>query len=506
LNSKINDSSKISLTIRTMKATLWSGASKFAGLGLQIGIGAFLARLLFPEDFGLIGMVAVFSGIVGLFRELGLGSAIIQKKDATEEHLSSVFFINILAGVILSLVMVILAPEIAYFYNEKRLMNITMVLGTRFFISSFGIVQRTLLTKKLEFKKIAIIEMSSEALAGVLAIFLAFWGMGVWSLVLQTIVSNTISVILLWLWSSWRPSFIFHWSRLKELSRFSLNLLGFSFVNYFSRNLDNLLIGKYLGAASLGFYGKAYSFMLMPIYNISWTMNDTLFPAFSQIQEDIPKIREKYMQITRYISMLTFPLMMGLMVLAPEFIRILYGNKWERSIILLQILCPVGMMQSILTTVGCIFLSQGRTDIQFKWSIFSTVAVTISFLVGIRWDIEGVAIAYCIISFILMFPNFFIAFRLINLPIYKFFRNLLLTLVSAIGMAIIVFGCRMYLKISLQANDVVTFITCFVVGVASYVGLICILGRKLLQEFFELVMHLKNPSKISSEVEFAENS
>ena len=492
LNTKISDNSKLSLTFRTFKAVIWSGASQITGLVLQIGIGAVLARLLFPKDFGLLGMVAVFAGFVGMFQELGLGAAIVQRKDITEKHLSSVFLLNIFAGLILSLIMIGLAPGIAYFYNEKRLALIAMILGTRFFLSSFGIIQRTLFTKQLEFKKLAIVDIVSEAIAGIIAIFLALKGLGVWSLVVQALVSSIVSVFILWFWSQWRPSLTFCWKSLKELFGYGLNLMGFRFVNYFSRNLDNLLIGKFLGAASLGFYGKAYNLMLMPIQNISWTISRALFPAFSIIQDDLPKVREKYLQTNKYISMITFPMMMGLLVLAPETIRILFGHKWENSIILLQILCPVGMLQSISTSVGTIYMSQGRTDVQLKWSIFASIITVLAFAIGIRWGVVGVAIAYFISSYALVLPCFYIAFRIIKLPMGVFLQNFILPTISSIIMALIVFVCRTYIKHSFQTGDFVTLISCFIVGVAIYIIFLGIFGRRLIKEFLGIFQKTKN--------------
>ena len=325
LESKPTDILRRSLVSQTMRGVGWSGISQVTKFVLQIVIGAILARLLLPSDFGLIGMVAVFSGVVGMFADLGLGSAIIQRKDVSEEHLSSVFFLNIFAGLMLSLLMLGLAPGIAYFYKENKLVSIGMVLGTRFFISSFAIVQRSLFAKKIDFKKIATAEVTSESLGGGLAIFLALSGMGAWSIVIQSVTSSTVNVILLWSLSKWRPRLIFRWDRLKELLGFSLNLLGSRFINYFARNSDNLLIGKFIGATALGYYNKAYTLMLLPLDNISWVFSGVLFPALSSIQNDIPKIRDKYLQSTRYISAVTFPIMLGVMIVAPELIKILYG-------------------------------------------------------------------------------------------------------------------------------------------------------------------------------------
>lgn len=480
------------LVSQTLKGIGWSGVSQFVRLSLRFIISAVLARLLSPRDFGLVGMVAVFSGFISIFRELGLGAAVIQRKDITEEHLSSVFLLNIIAGLFLTLVMIGLAPGIAYFYKEKRLIPITMVLGTRFFISSFAIVQQTLLTKWFEFKKLAIIEISTMALAGGVAIILAFSGAGVWSLVLQSVIFSLLSVIFLWSWSSWRPRLMFYWRRVKELFRFSFNLLGFRFVNYFCRNLDNLLIGKFLGAAALGYYDRAYNLMLLPLDNISSVLSRVMFPAFSAVQDDLGKVREMYLRATRYISVITFPMMLGLFVVAPEFIRVLFGPKWDRSIFLFQVLCLVGMVQSIATTVGWIYLSQGRTDILLRWGIFSTAIIASSFFIGVRWGVEGVAVAYATASFALSYPCFYIPFRLIKLKMRYFLHNFILTGSISFAMAIVVYGCRYYLKYILHSGDIMILLSCVGLGSIIYISLLWTFGRRL----FEEIRRLKIRSKL----------
>ena len=487
-----NDNSQTSLTSRTMKGVGWSTTSQICRFVFQFIVSAILARLLLPRDFGLIGMVAIFSGIIGMFSEIGLGAAIIQRSDTTEEHLSSVFWLNVVSGLVLMLIMMGLAPGIAFFYSEKQLTSIAAVLGIPFFLSSFGIVQRTLFTKQLDFKKLTIVEIVSMVVSSAIAISLAFYGVGVWSLVAQSLSGCTISVVLLWCLSAWCPCLLFKWDRIRELLGFSLNLLGFSFVNYFNRNVDNLLIGKFLGPSALGFYNQAYKLMLLPLSNISGSLGRVLFPAFSTIKNEHQKTREVYLRATRYISAVTFPIMLGLLVVAPEFILVVFGSKWKRSIFLLQVLCTVGIRQSIGATLGWIYLSQGRTDVLFKWGILSVSIIAASFFIGIRWDVEGAAIAYATAPLLIMFPAYYIPFRLINLPMGKFFRNFILTFTTSLGMMAIVFGLRFYLKHSLQANDVVTLFLCIGVGAVSYVGLLMLFGRQLLREIWLLMLQMKS--------------
>jgi O-antigen/teichoic acid export membrane protein len=486
----------VTLTTKTIKGVGWSGISQITRLLLQLGVTAILARLLTPNDFGLLAMVVVFTNLIMIFRDFGLTAALIQRKKITEEHLSSCFWINILMGFLLTLILIFLAPLISHFYNEVKLIRIIMILASIFFISSFGVVQIAFFTKEMNFKSLAIVETSAIAISGITAIVLAFSGFGVWSLVYQQIVSNLVRVFFLWIFSSWKPKLIFRWLRVKELLGFGLNLIGFNFVNYFNRNLDNLLIGKFLGSAPLGFYNLAYQLLLFPLSNISSVIGRVMFPSLSMIQDDKNRVCYIYIKATRYIASITFPLMMGILVVAPQFIIVIFGLQWQRSIFLVQIIALVGLWQSIGSTVGWIYQSQGRTDILFKWGLFSVIIITTAFIIGLRWDIEGVSVAYAIATLILAYPNFAIPFKLIDLKFNYFIKQFNTIFLATVGMGIVVFILRLFMETRLKENNLVILITTAIVGVVSYTGLLFLLDKNLYKEIFQLFKHLKSPSLI----------
>ena len=481
----------LNLREKTVKGVGWSGISQIVRLIIQFGVTAILARLLTPNDFGLLAMVVVFTNFVMIFRDFGLTAAIIQRKELTEEHLSSCFWINILVGLLLTLILVFLAPLISHFYSEPRLIRIIMILASIFFISSFGVIQIALFMKEMNFKSLAIVEILSVVISGTMAIVLAFSGFGVWSLVYQQIVSNLVRVFFLWIFSSWKPKLIFRWLRVKELLGFGFNLIGFNFVNYFNRNLDNLLIGKFLGSTPLGFYNLAYRLLLFPLGNISSVIGRVMFPGLSMIQDDKSKVCSAYIKATRYIAVITFPLMIGLFVVAPQFIIVIFGFQWERSIFLLQILAIVSLMQSIGSTVGWIYQSQGRTDILFKWGLFSVTIITIAFVIGLRGNVEGVTIAYAIAMLILAYPSFAIPFKLINLKVSFFVKQFRSIFLAAIGMGSIVFILRYYMETILSEDDLVILIATVIVGMISYTSLLFLLDRNLYKEIFQLFKQLK---------------
>ncbi|MCK4524844.1 MAG: MOP flippase family protein [Candidatus Andersenbacteria bacterium] len=482
----------MNLKTKTIQGVGWSGMSQAIRLLLHFIVIAILARLLTPKDFGLLAMTVVFTGFVMTFCDFGITAALIQHKKLTEEHLSSSFWINVLTGFVLTLLLIIVAPLIANFYNESRLTLIISVLSLTFFIYSFSVVQTALFTKELDFKSLAVVEISAVLISGIIAIILAFSGFGVWSLVWQQLISIFVKVIFLWKLSDWKPKFLFKWQRFKELLWFGLNLTGFSFVNYFKRNFDDLLIGKFFGPISLGFYNLAYQLLLFPLSNISQVIGRVMFPSLSIIQSDKDKMRYSYLKATRYIAVITFPLMVWFLVVAPQFIRVVFGSQWERSIFLVQIFALVGLMQSIGTTVGWIYQSQGRTDIMFRWGIFTSIVTAAAFILGLRWNIEGVAIACAITGLFLTYPNFAIPFKLIDLKFSHFVKQFKSIFLATLGMGGIVFVFSAFMENVLGANNLIILVLAMVVSVMSYFSILFISDRLFCYEIFYLLKQLKS--------------
>ena len=420
---------------QTLSSIEWSAGAQIAKQVLQFIISVILIRLLTPKDFGLIGMIMVFIGFAGLFSELGFGAALIQKKEIEERHLSSIFWLNIATGLILTGIMLAIAPVIATFYNEPRLKLLTMVLSATFFIGSLSIVQKAILTRSMNFRVLTIVETSAMSIAGIFAIILAFLGFGVWSLVWQSIVSAIIGVIILWVLSDWKPCLQFNKNAAKELLGFSGNLLAFNVFNYWARNVDDLLIGKVIGSSGLGIYNRAYHLMLIPLSQISSVVGKVMFPMLSKIQDDKVRVKHLYLSTISIIALITFPMMMGLLVVADSFVLALFGQKWIEVIPVLQIFCLLGLAQSIGTTVGWIYQSQGRTDWMFWWGIAAGTVSIISFIIGISiGSIMAVAYCYAIANILLFYHNLTIPGKLINMTFSDVVRS-----VSG------VFGCAVFM-------------------------------------------------------------
>ncbi|MFK7803304.1 MAG: MOP flippase family protein [Anaerolineae bacterium] len=477
------------LRSKTMVGISWTMFSQISRQVTRLIIDIILARFLAPDAYGLIGMVTVFTGFALIFTDMGFGAALVQKKDATEKHYNSIFWLNSLTGLVLTILFIVGAPLIASFYDQELLVPVTILIAFNFFIGSLGLIHKTLLRKMMDFRKLAIVELSALFIAGCIGVAMALTGYGIWSLAWQSVIMTFLTTIFLWIVSTWRPRRIYDSGAVKELFAFSGNLLGFQAANYWLRNGDYLLIGRFLGEIALGIYTKSYMLMLVPLRLISSNISQVMFPAFSVIQDDHKRIANIYLKITRTIAMITFPLSLGLWSVADEFVAVVFGEQWLAMIPVLRYLCIVGMMQSIGTLNGNLYLSQGRTDLQFKVGMIIGVLGLIFIYFGLQFGIVGVAIAYTVFSIIVFFPSVGIAVNLIGLHVYDVVKNLFPLLIYASTMAAIVTGVGLILP-----TDLIVWVQLVIkvlVGGLSYVGLILIFKPQAYSDILELVLSQK---------------
>jgi len=399
------------------------------------------ARLLSPDDFGIFAILMIFVGFLRIFSDMGTGAALIHIKDPSDKLLSSVFYLNLFIGLVLSVSMILMSGPIALFFETPKIKMLLEVISITFIIASFGIVQKALYEKHLNFKTVTIIESFSTFVSLVIGISAAFYGLGVFSLVLQTLSASIILVILLWIYSDWKPMFYFSLDEIKYIWEFTKNLSLFNFINYFARNADNFLIGKFLGSPALGVYSVAYKIMLYPLANVSRTLIRILFPAFAKIQDDNEKFQKIYLRIIFFIALITFPLMLGLMATADILVSVLFGDKWENLYILLIILSPIGMIQSIVTTTGSIYMAKGNTKTLMRIGLVSSTVTVLFFIAGLPFGVEGVAFFYLVANLIMLYPVLKISWSQIDLTVKRgiseVFPILIISIVMAIGVVLV---------------------------------------------------------------------
>jgi O-antigen/teichoic acid export membrane protein len=463
----------------------WSTISQFSRQIMGLVTTVTLAKLLLPSDFGLVGMATIATGFVGIFGDLGTSSAIIQRKNISDSLLNSLFWINVVFGLLAMLIILAIAPLIAGFYQEPRVTLVLRVLSLNFLISSVSNIQKTLLERKLAFNTSAKVEISAVLSGAVVGISSAIVGWGVWSLVAQTIAVTSITTLLLWKFTEWKPKFMYSWKAVEEVRSYSLNLTAFSIFNFFERNADNIIIGKFLGAQDLGYYTLAYRLMLYPLQSISAIISRVMFPLFSSLQDDNTKFGQAYLRANSTIALISFPLMLGLWALVEPFILTFFGKQWQPVILLLLILAPVGMIESIMTTSGMIYQAKGRTDLMFRWGIGAGTYLIIAFLIGLNWGVVGVAAAYAIASFTMAYPLFAIPFSLIQLPM----RKLGIALSRPFAASLIMLGVLLGLKFLLPANLSSVWVLGILVPIGCIVYLLAswLINREQLQQLLDVV-------------------
>ena len=453
----------------------WSFIDQILSQIIFLVFSIFLARILTPAMFGIVGMITIFSNFAILFIDLGFSAALIQKKEVSPAQYSSVFWLNIGIGFFMYALFYISAPMISQFYNQPELIIYIRVICLSFIITSLSAVQANLLIKELQFKKKVIINWIAMLIGYVVAFVLAYKGYGVWALVMMTLTTAMLNSIMYWIVSKWTPLFVFEWNTIKELSNYGFNFLGDSSVNYWSRNFDNFIIAKVLGSNDLGIYTRAYSLMLLPLRNVTTIVTKVMFPAFSQKQDDLQVLKKYYLDIIQYIALITFPLMIGLSLVSKEFVLLFFGNKWSAMIPILSILSGLGAIQSIVSLNGLIYNSLGKVNIAFRVSILTNIVLIIAFVIGVNYGLIGVAYSYLIASALLLIPMYKIAIKQLSISLLEVFDVLRGIMFATLMMAIVLIVINNYTELSLIAGLILKIL----ISAAVYLLLIVFFEKEL---------------------------
>lgn len=458
----------MNLKEKAIKGVLWTGLSKFSVQGLQLVVMLILARLLMPDDFGVIGIATIVTAAIAMVNERGLTAALIQRENIEERHLSSWFWASLAFGVLLFILCASVSGWIAVFFEKPIVRDVVILMSVGFIIGAFGIIQKALLNRELNFKKLAVIEIWGVVTSGIFSISLAFSGFGVWSLVWGSLINHFTVVVLLWIGSTWKPKWLFDLRSFRELLGFSANVMGTNIALYANSNVDYLIVGKFLGTTPLGFYTLAFNLVTYPVYKLSAIVTKVAFPAFSAVQDNLSKFRFGYLKSLEYISSVTFPILSGLMLLAPEFIHLLLGEKWSPIITPLRILCPMGLLKSVGTTKGSVILARGRADIELKWNVIFLIPLSVALIFGSRFGLVGVATAY-IVVYILGFPIIQgITNSLIDLKLKDYLQALYPAVVSTGAMVIFIAGLRNLGYGVLKLNELSVLISSVILGMVVY--------------------------------------
>jgi O-antigen/teichoic acid export membrane protein len=465
----------MSLKSKVKNGLKWTFIDQILSQVVFLVFSIFLARILTPSMYGIVGMVTIFSNFAVLFIDLGFSAALIQKKEVTSAHYSSVFWLNLGIGFLMYFIFYISAPLISIFYNQAELTVLIRIICLSFIITSFSAVQANILIKELQFKKKVIINWVAMLTGYVIAFIMAYEGYGVWSLVIMTLTTAILNSILYWMVSKWIPLFIFEWKKIKELSHYGLNFLGDTSVNYWSRNFDNFIIAKVLGSNDLGIYTRAYSLMLLPLRNVTTIVTKVMFPAFSQKQDDVQLLKKYYLNIIQYIALITFPLMIGLSLVSREFVLLFFGSKWAAMVPVLSILSGLGAIQSIVSLNGLIYNSLGKVNIAFKVSLLTNAVLILAFIIGVNYGLIGVSYSYLIASGLLLIPVYKMAIKQLNISLLEVFMVLKGIMLATLSMAIILFVINNFSELSL----VIGLLLKIMIGIIIYLSMLLLVEKQL---------------------------
>ena len=441
---------------KAVSGMIWTSIQKFSKMGIGFISGIILARLLTPYDYGCIGMLSIFMVLAESFIDGGLGSALIQKKRPTQVDYSTIFYWNLGLSFAMYFILYFSAPAIARFYNIPILCEVLRVQGLILFIYALNLIQKNQLRKQLKFRILAKVRIITSVISLTITIIMAYNGFGVWSLVAQHLLGGAIPAIVFWIYTKWKPTFVFSWKSFRELFDFGIYMFLTHVINNLSSQLQGLLIGKFYNPVVLGYYSKASGTERLASQTISGVMTSVTFPLYAEVQDDKIAMQNMIKRMTMTISYITFPLMFILLLCAKPIFILLYSDRWLQSVPFFQVLCISGLafcLQSVnLQTISAI----GKSKVMFWWTILKRV-VGIVLMVGglILWGINGLLLGLVINTWFCYFVNIGLVSKYIGYKWQKQILHLLPIGIVSLMAAIISYGCCCYLSLSLYPDGIV---------------------------------------------------
>lgn len=473
---------------RARQGALWSVLQIMGRHALSLGSTAVLARLISPDDYGLVGMVTTLTALLLVFSDMGLSWATIQRRQLSEAQISNLFWLNTVAGFVLWLSCIILAPLVATFYGRAELREVTIVLGASFVLGGVAVQPFALLTRSMKFRRIAEIEIASLAVSAVTGIYCAFNGFGYWALVVQALVGQGMRLLLV-IFSAKFPLQRPRWGV------GTLDLVGFGgllalngLLIYFARNLDNVLIGKYWGTAQLGYYNRAYFLMLLPSMLATGVLTNLMVPSLSAFQNDIARFGSAYRRAVRLVAFVGCPIAVGLALTAPEAVRLVYGEKWAPVVPMLLWLSIAGITQPIYNTTGWLFTAAGKGRLYFAVTVVNCAVLALTFFAAVQLGAVAVAMGYgLVMGLLLLWPALYLAHRAASLNLLDTVKSLAPVFLSVGVMATAVFFAGLVSSGFDLAWQIVLTIK-VVVGLFFYVLVSGILlGKMLVEDVFSML-------------------
>lgn len=464
-----------SLSQKAVNGVSWSFIDNISNQGITFLIGLILARLLTPQEYGLIGIITIFISISNSIVDSGFSSALVRKNNATDEDYNTVFISNLIVSVILAITIYILSPSIAVFFGQPHLNALMKVMSSIIIINAFAIIQRTLLIKRIDFKTQTKVSLISSISSGIVGIFMALKGLGAWSLVGQQVSRQSLNSIFLWIYAQWKPSLQFSILSFKELFNFGWKLLLSSLIDTLWKEGFQVVIGKCYSPATLGQYTRASQFSSICSTNITSIIQRVSYPVLSTIQDDKIKLKYGYKKIIKITMLISFTLMLGMAGAAKSMIQILIGDQWLPAVPFLQIICFSMMLYPLHALNLNMLQVQGRSDLFLKLEIIKKCIGIIPILLGIFINIYWMLISSVIVGFFSYYLNAYYSGSSLNYYIREQLKDILPSFTIAMTMGSIIYGIS-YLPLSpyimfpsqLIIGFVITVLLCKITNLPEY--------------------------------------
>jgi len=405
-----------------------------------------LARMLIPEHFGLIGMVTSLTILIERFQDLGLGDAIVQRKEITHKQVSTLFWVNLGICTFLTIVVALSAKVVAWFYNDERLVWITVAFSLNFIFSGLAIQHQALIRRRMRFDHFALINILSTTFGFIVAIMLAWLGYGYWALVWKELGRTLFNTVLAWLFCSWRPGLPVRNAGVKSMLKFGGNVTGYNMLFYLSHNLDSILLGKFFGAVPVGLYSRAKQLTTIPVNQLIEPIKYIALPGLSTLQNDPAKYRNYFEKMLAVISFIYMPLIVYIGIYSHPIVYIALGSQWMDVVPIFRLLAISMFASPVVTLLGMIMLSSGQSKRYLLWGLFTSTCTIVAFAVGIRWGLIGIAASWPIATAINLIFSLFFVFNATPVGIASTLNNIYRPVITSIAMGIVLLLTYEYLS------------------------------------------------------------
>jgi O-antigen/teichoic acid export membrane protein len=485
MNSHVSDGfDKRDIAQKTAWGVIWNFSAYFLGKIVVLITTSILARLLSKSDFGLVAVAVVAINYLSVLKDLGLGVALIQRKGDVQEAANTVFTINLVIGLVLSALIIPLAPSVAAYFHDPAVTPVLRWMGLSFIINALGSVHTNWLVRDLDYRRKLVPELGGALIKGVISIGMAYLGYGVWSLVFGQIAGAVVSVVLVWMILPWRPRLKLDTSVAGSLMKFGASVTLIDIMTQITDNIDYVIVGRIFGLIPLSIYTLAYRLPEMLLIGNLWVMGGVVFPAFSSIQDRPEELRRGFLASVRFVELIAVPISLGLLIAADPIIRVVFGDQWLDAIPVLRVLAIYAWVYSLGYHVGGFYKAIGRPDILLRLSVLTLIIIVPSLLIGARFGIIGVAVGHLVAVLIRRIISLGLATRFVNVSILDIFGELRSSLFGALVMVPVALGVS-YLTADLNPFLQLAFIV--LSGATAYLGVLWWIEKDNLIRLLRLV-------------------